>query len=598
MSDDKKKMIMDSVDNAQDIQDQYNETIMANSGVNKEMMDLIKHATGIAKKTRNTPRLAFAEDPQTRNNYAGIYKLKSRSLLPDTVIKQIRVQNLLVAGILRARGNTMSMMGHIRRDRFDVGLQLDIKPEYKAHIKPEEMPKIQERMDRFMKIIVNCGYTDGLDEQEKMTLPEFFDISTKNGLSFGRFATEIIYRDDDQEQFHRFRPVDAGTMYPSVRKGESAEPVRRSSIKWLENATGIKIDADVLERDEYSWVQVIEGTPRQAFTAKEMLIYNMYPSSDIEHNGFPVTPLDTIVNSVTTHMSIEIYNKLYFQNGRAAKGMLVIQSDEIDQAVIEDVKQQFNASINNVTNSFRTPIFGVSKDDQVQWVSTTPAKKDGEFQYLYDQVTRNILSAFNMSPDELPGFAHLSRGTNQQALSEANNEYKLIAARDTGIRPLLLKFQDFLNEKIFPIIDKELAQLCTISLAGFDAETKEQESRRLLQDMPIHYDYDQLMEEVDKEMVGPHMGGNMPFNEYYRQVIDQYIDVKETIMHFQDDPAAIVDPILKYKRDQFWAQNMQMLAQFNPEAVRAYYASRKDSMNILKMFLQDYIDEQDVDSRD
>src|SRR5690606_11242789 len=118
-------------------------------------------------------------------------------------------------------------------------------------------------------------------------------------------------------------------------------------------------------------------------------------------------------------------------------------SDEIDQSVIEDMKQQFNASINNVTNSFRTPIFGVAKEDTINWVSTQPQRKDGEFQFLFDQTTRNILSSFNMSPDELPGFTHLSRGTNQQSLSESNNEYKLIAARDTGIRPLLLHFEAF-----------------------------------------------------------------------------------------------------------------------------------------------------------
>ena len=50
--------------------------------------------------------------------------------------------------------------------------------------------------------------------------------------------------------------------------------------------------------------------------------------------------------------------------------------------------------------------------------------------------------------------------------------------------------ENFLNNKIFPLIDPELAQLCDIILAGFDAETREKESQRLTSDMPIHMSYD------------------------------------------------------------------------------------------------------------
>lgn len=587
MSDKKAKLSFDSI---QMQQDNMNEAIMKNSGRNESMMNLIRNATGSSNKTRSVPRLAFDQNPINQNNYAGIYKYKV-GLLPDNVIKQIRVQNFLVAAILRSRGNTLSMFGHLRQSRFDVGIDINVKEEFKDHIEPEQMVKIQERIDRFAKVLINCGYTEGLREDDKMTFPEWLDIQTRNGTSFGRFATEFVYEDESNEVFHRFRTADVGTMYRSVKKGEYAEGIRRGSAKLLEEISGVKIDKEMLEQDEYSWIQVIDGQPRQAFTPKELIVYNLYPSSDIEHNGYPVTPLDTVITSITTHMAIEEYNKLYFQNGRANKGMLVIKSDEIDQSVIEDIKQQYNASINNVQNSFRTPIFGVSKDDEVNWVPTVSNQKDGEFQFLFDQTTRNILSAFNMSPDELPGFGHLSRGTNQQGLSESSNEFKLQASRDGGIRPLILRIQDFINEKLFPIMDKELSQLCYISLSGFDAETKSQESTRIQQDMPIHYDYDQVMEEVDKEQVGAYLGGTVPFNEMYRQITDTSMTVGKYESHFMDSPAAIVDPILKFRRDQFWFQHIETLAQYNPAAAQAYYATRKNNMETLKLFLIDYLEE-------
>lgn len=597
MSDDKtekKGIILDTV---QEKQGKFNEAILKNSLMagGNHVSDLVKHAMGSANKNRKVPRLALTENPLHKDHYAGIYKIKRR-LLPDSVIKQIRVGNLLVAAILRARGNSMSMFGHIRKDRHDLGVDLVLKEEFKQVIEPEQMIKIQERIDRTLKILVNCGYTEDLEEKEKTTLPEFMDMQTRNGLSFGRFATEIIYSDDDNKEFHRFRPVDAGTIYHSIKEGEAAESVRASSIRLIEDMTGVKIDTDILKKDQYDWVQVVEGFPRQAFTPEELVVYNLYPSTDVEHNGYPVTPLDTIINAVTTHTSIEVYNKLYFQNGRAAKGMLVIQSDEIDQAVIDDVKQQFNASINNVENSFRVPIFGVSKDDSVEWVSTVAQKKDGEFEYLFDQTTRNILSAFNMSPDELPGFTHLSRGTNQQGLSEANNEWKLTAARDTGIRPLINHWENFLNNKIFPLIDPELSQLCDIVLAGFDAETREKESQRIAADMPIHMNMDEVLEEVDKEQIGPSLSGNVPFNEAYRMAMDTYNTVGEVESFFLDNPGAICDPIVNYKRDQFFFQWLETLAEFNPAAVQAYMAGLDGKLRkeIMDIYLQDYLDESDV----
>ena len=562
-----------------------------NSG--KSIADLIGANGGSSKTVNKTtkPRMAFTEDPVRQDNYFGLFKNKKR-LLPDWTIKRIRQEDHLVASILRARGNTMSMFARLRKDRFDIGIEGNIKTEYDEVITPEQRIKIQERIAKALNLLMNCGSNDGVANEDRMLLSEYFYTSAVNGLSFGRFATEVIYSEDDSgnKMFHRFRPVDAGTIMKAVRRGEHADSVRQSSIRLLEDVTGSKIDKDSALAGLYSWIQVVDNTPRQAFTQEEMLVCNLFPSTDIEHNGYPVTPLDTIMQAVTTHISIETYNRLYFANGRATKGILVIKSDEIDQATIEGIKQQFNASINSVGNSFRTPIFGVSAEDSVEWVPMNMQKKDGEFQFLYDSVARNILSAFNMSPDELPGYGHLSKGTNQQSLSEANNEYKLTAARDTGIRPLILKFQDFINEKLFPLIDPELSEIVIITLSGLDADTRQNEALRLQQDMPIHMTMDEVLTYVDKKVEGPHLGGEVNFNERYQLVVDKYIETSHVMGH-KIDPAYMVDPLLKYRRDGFWFQQLGLIQQANPQAFQAYFAYRPDQIELLKMLEQDMLDE-------
>jgi hypothetical protein len=311
-------------------------------------------------------------------------------------------------------------------------------------------------------------------------------------------------------------------------------------------------------------------------------------------NGYPVSPLDTVVSSVTTHISIDAYKKLYFQNGRATRGMLVIKSDEVDETVLNSVKLQFNASINSVSNSFRTPIFGMGKEDSVDWLPFSgEGMHDDAFQFMYDQIARNIMSAFSMSPDELPGYSHLSRGTNSQTLSESNNEFKLTAARDTGLRPLLLKLQTFFNQLLFPIIDPLLAKVCEIKFCGLDAQSKEQEATRLQQDMPTHMNYDEVLHQVDKDPVGSHLGGTVPFNERYQLILDKYKNVGDIMGTFMEDAGAFVDPLLRYKRDPFHLQWLQLVAQVNPNAVQAYFAPRPYAIDFLKMCVTDALEDEE-----
>jgi hypothetical protein len=561
---------------------------------NIDLSQIIGSASNSSKRVSKTtiPRIAFTEDPIQKDNYFGLFKNK-RKLIPDSTIKRIRQEDHLIASILRARGNTMSMFGRIRKDRFDIGIDCSIKPEFDELLTPEQRMKVKERIAKVLNLLINCGHTENVSQDDRMLLSEFFYVQAQNGLSFGRAATEIIYQENEmgEKSFHRFRPTDAGTIMRAIKDGKGAEGIRVSSAKMLEEINGLKIDPSTVQAGKYSWVQVVEGMPRQAFTQEEMVVTNFYPSTDVEHNGYPLTPLDTIIQSVTTHISIETYNRLYFANGRASKGMLVIKSDEVDQATIEGMKQQFNASINSVGNSFRTPIFGVSSTDDVMWVPLNQQKKDGEFQFLYDSVSRNILSAFGMSPDELPGYGHLSRATAQQSLSESSNSYKLTAARDTGIRPLILKIQDLVNSQLFPLIDPELSQICKITLSGLDADTRQDEALRLQQDMPIHMTMDDVLSHVDKRTMGKHLGGKLQFNERYALLVDKYLEVGKFTGNTIDS-SYMIDPILKYKRDSFWFQNLAIMQVENPAAVKAYFASRKDSMDLLKMLIQDELDEE------
>ena len=255
------------------------------------------------------------------------------------------------------------------------------------------------------------------------------------------------------------------------------------------------------------------------------------------------------------------YNKLYFEHGRASRGMLVVKSDSVDEHTIQRMRLQFHQSINSTKNAWRMPVFGVGTDADIQWQSIDVSGRDAEFQYLSDNNARVILSAFQMSPDELPGYGHLSKGTNTQSLSESDNEYKMTAARDVGLRPLIFEIQDFLNTHILPKVDEEVSKMYQLTLYGLDAVDPEKESARLQQDQNLHMDYDEILEAVEKDMVGPQMGGKLPLNPQFMEAIAPYLTVGQIMEFYFKKAGASLDPRFNYYRDPMYFQQQEILLQ-------------------------------------
>jgi hypothetical protein len=368
---------------------------------------------------KNIERLAFEIDPAANNQYSGLYMAKLR-LTPDSILKRVAIQNDLVAAIHQARGSHVGVFGRRRPDRFSFGFVVEPRPGVMDNATPEQQEDLQNRIDKMCDKLITCGETRGWGDNDRMSFTQYLYMSTRDALTFGRIATEIVQIQDQagNSKPHSFRPIDAGTVYRAAPQKTAAQAVRDQARGLIEQIKNKKLIPERFEKDEYAWVQVVEGRPVQAFTAQECVVHNFYPVTNVELSGYPLTPIDTILSAVLTHINITTHNKMYFQSGRASRGMLVIQSDDIDETVVSRIRQQFNASINSVNNAWRMPVFGVGQDAQVTYQSIDQGQRDAEFQYLSDSNARTILSAYQMSPDELPGYSHLSRGTNSQALSE------------------------------------------------------------------------------------------------------------------------------------------------------------------------------------
>ncbi len=521
-------------------------------------------------------RLAFERDPQRITEYAGIYRPKLQGV-PDALLKRMAIQDDLVAAVVHTRSNHVAQFGRKQEDRHQKGFKFVVNKGIEEKLTPEQKEHLQERIERAEKLLATCGNTNGWSEQEKCSFSEYLYMSARNAIVVGRMATEVIWTPDPdapsdakRRKFHSFRPTDAGTIYFAAPYHEVNQQVREMALRLMENLNNEKLKKEKFENEEYAWVQVFEGRPMQAFGAQEMLVHSPYQVTDIEQMGYPVTPLDTALTAVTTHVNITHHNRLYFQTGRAARGMLIIKSADIDPDIVQGVKQQFNASINSVQNAWRMPVFGIGPEDELTWAPIdSGGGRDMEFQYLADANARTILAAFQMSPEELPGYQHLSRGTNNQALSESNEEYKLTAARDVGIRPLLASFEDSLNSSIVPLIDPELAKVVKLRLIGLDADTEEKESVRIQQDMGVWMTFNNILTKLEKKPLPRHLAADIPLNPTYFQYLQMFVPFGRILEDFLGIQGAASDPQYAFFMNPFWQQQQQAQMQQQQMAQQA-----------------------------
>lgn len=530
------------------------------------------------KKHETARRLSFESDPK-QSTYAFLYRQKT-NLIPDEIIKKITGSqgDDLVCQILQARSNIMAAFGRPRTSRFAVGFEFVENSSEVLSVSQKE--KFKARLERVKDFLWNCGETS-LDGTEyfRPNFSQFLKIVTRDALAYGRLACERIYADDPftgRKKLIAFRPVDAATIYYIVLQQSHNQSVRKQAIKLLQQLQNQKIDVEKYERDEYKYVQIINNVPVQAFTEKEMVMYHFYPTSNIEHNGYPLTPIDQVINAIVTHINISMHNKLYFQHGRAARGMLIIKSNDVNESLMQTISAQFHQSINSVQNSWRMPVFSITPSDDIVWQPIDVSGRDQEFSYLMDQNARVILSSFQMSPEELPGYAHLARGTNTQALAEADNEWKLTAARDVGLRPLICDMQDFINTHILPEIDPELSKYYKLVFAGLEQDSPEKEATRLQQDMNIHLTYNDILQRVEKRPLDKKLGGDLPLNSQFLQsVVFPFLTVGEILENFFDRKGAASDPRYAYYRDPFWFQWQSLILQKAQMSLSAQMASQQ-----------------------
>ena len=515
-------------------------------------------------------KVVFASKQNTTYG-AGNVELKGVKRLDDDELRNLTIIDPYVGAIISTRVAQSVPFGRVSESKFDRGLhvkELDPIDEdfFQDRKELENARKIREmQMAAIQSWVLNCGTSrsDVIEEVFKDSDPtfkyqkfhDFISCQTRNLLTFGRCATQIIRNEDGEPILFRAIPVE--TIYRII-KGEvvhisQTEDTHPDSIKE-------SIEYAALPRRErpLAYVQRVDSQDVGFFTEDELHIWHYQEQALFNLNGYPLAPLEQALYMVFIHQQTLGYLRNQFVKGMASKGMLVLESTNaatnISEADLENFRQEFHNFVTRNDNSSTIPV--ISGQIKANFVPLNANPEDMQFLQVEEHVIRALCSAFQISPQEM-GYGHLSLN-GQGGISDGGKEMEIVRSEERGLRIILDTVFDGINEILYENFP-DARNLYEVSYIGLGTDTREAVVQRSLQELQTTATMKSLWADNERSDTFP-FGGDAPLAPQFNQFVVPKMFYGEYREFFLGDKGAgkkpeykfIIDPTL----NQAYMQNI------------------------------------------
>ena len=487
---------------------------------------------------------AIIDDPffdQVHQHF--IFKSKM-SRISNKILKDTSVRDWLVSAIIQARADTVQAFARPQSRQFDTGFKIK-KRDGDEHLSSAEKEEIANLQD----FILNCGRRKGTPAGDEMLFPEFMKLAARDALTFGHIAVEKILTRNGG--LHRIRPIPSESMY-LLNKDTSRDIIkkqistaRRITTRAKEFAKDNDHEADLQfnepEIDYYKYVQMsYDNRVLAAFGDEDMIWKLANPQNFADSMGYCYSTLELAIINVTNHLNVENYNANFFTHGYAARGILHLKGT-VTQAQMSSFRRQFYNTISGVQNAWRTPI--IAGLDDVQWVSLSGSAREMEYLNYNNHLMRAMCTQFQIDPVEL-GLDYLISNTGRTPAA-GNNADKIIYSRERGLIPLLMVFEDMINQSVMPAIDKELARKYEFKFVGYTDETPQTNVALLQAEMTVNSSMNDLLKASEKKAV-KHPIFDLPLNQTFWELVNSMMTKAEQRKLFLGDENAMGKRELAY----------------------------------------------------
>jgi hypothetical protein len=367
-------------------------------------------------------------DPLSTNSSFG-YKYKPYSLSYDMLRGMAKTH--IINAIIKTRKAQVMQFCEPQADKYSTGFVIEKRNRWRSTIKDKQLTKNEQvRADKLTQFILDCGTTENFWHAD--TFETFIGKLVSDALTLDQATFEVVR--DRAGRPIEFFATDAAT-FRIADSFQNEEKVR---------------DQELINGYAPAYVQVIDGKVYNSFYAWELCFGIMNPSTDIRTNNYGESPLEGMIQLITSLLNADQYNANFFKVGSSPQGILTY-SGNVNQNTLDSFRQSWQAQVAGVANSHKIPMINA---DKVNFIPTHIPNKDMEYGRFQEFLIKCATAMYTIDPAEI-GFPMSGNSDGQSGLGGENNKEKLKYSKDKGLKPLLKAIQHWINKFIVWQLDPE-----------------------------------------------------------------------------------------------------------------------------------------------
>lgn len=436
---------------------------------------------------------AFFIDPLEFNSNLG-YKDKPFSLTYTTLKRMSKTP--IINSIIKTRKNQVADFAEPQENKYSTGFVIQKKPKFGIEQKMDNKDrKIAYAITEF---ILKGG---NVSQWEHDDFDTFIRKIVDDSLTYDQMTFELIR--NRRGQLESFMATDAATF----RMADSYFDKDYDNVFFQRNGANVWQD-----RNDYgpkihgyypAYVQVYQNVKVNEFYPWELCFGVRNPSTSIYSNGYGCSELEELINVVTSMLWGDEYNRRFFSQGSAPKGLLRIKGTN-NEAALQQFKQQWQSMITGVMQSWKTPVV----EADVDWIDLQKNNRDMEYSSWMEYLIKLSCAIYSIDPSEI-GW-DISRSSGNGGLFEGSQEQRLKHSKDKGLYPLLKFLQRKINKYIIEQINPDF-ELVFVGLNGLTIEEE------LKMDIDKVNSFMTVNEAREKYEMKPLEGGDAPNNATFVQ---------------------------------------------------------------------------------
>lgn len=404
--------------------------------------DLIAAAdavTKIQKATKTAPAKAFFIDPLDFNANLG-YKDKAYSLTYTTLKRMAGTP--IINAIIKTRKNQIADFAEPQANRYSTGFVIRKKARNGIEGKMDEKDK--KTANAITDFVLNCGSKNSWTNDD-------FDVFIRkivdDSLTYDQMTFECIR--NRKGTLERFIATDASTF----RIADTAFQEDYKNSFFNKQGADIWHRRSVVSHEEVNgylpqYVQIYQNAVVNDFYPWELCFGVRNPSTSIYANGYGVSELEELINVVTAMLWGDEYNRRFFSQGSAPKGLLRVKGG-MSESALQQFKQQWQAMISGVMNSWKTPVV----EADVDWIDLQRSNRDMEYSSWMEYLIKLTCAIYSIDPSEI-GW-DISRSAGNGGLFEKSEAERIQNSKDKGLYPILKFIQRKINKYIIEPLNPE-----------------------------------------------------------------------------------------------------------------------------------------------